>query len=369
MDLRWVAAAVCAMALVIRSEAAEKLAFPGASFVFGDSLVDAGNNNYLPSLSRADLPPNGMDFAASGGQPTGRFTNGRTMADIVGELLGQLNYSQPFLSPETKGPVILNGVNYASGGSGILNSTGRIFVNRLGMDVQIDYFNVTRRQLDELLGTKAAREFLWKKAIFSITVGSNDILNNYLLPFFSIAERVNQTPDAFIADLIAALRRQLIRLYSLDARKIVVSNVGPLGCIPYQKTINQLNENECAGLPNQMAMKYNALLRDLLMELNRRLPGAVFVLSNAYDLVMELLANYRAYGFTDASTACCGNGGQYRGIFPCGPASTMCDDRSRFVFWDPYHPSQAANVFFAKHMADGDTRYISPMNIRQLLKL
>lgn len=76
----------------------------------------------------------------------------------------------------------------------------------------------------------------------------------------------------------------------------MVSNVGPLGCIPYQKTINQLNENECAGLPNQMAMKYNALLRDLLMELNRRLPGAVFVLSNAYDLVTELLANYRAYG-------------------------------------------------------------------------
>lgn len=87
-------------------------------------------------------------------------------------------------------------------------------VNRLGMDVQIDYFNVTRRQLDELLGTKAAREFLWKKAIFSITVGSNDILNNYLLPFFSIAERVNQTPDAFIADLIAALRGQLIVMIS-----------------------------------------------------------------------------------------------------------------------------------------------------------
>lgn len=56
----------------------------GASFIFGDSLVDAGNNNYLQTLSKADSPPNGIDFTASGGNPTGRFTNGRTIGDIVG---------------------------------------------------------------------------------------------------------------------------------------------------------------------------------------------------------------------------------------------------------------------------------------------
>lgn len=56
----------------------------GASFIFGDSLVDAGNNNYLPTLSRANIAPNGIDFKASGGSPTGRYTNGRTIGDIVG---------------------------------------------------------------------------------------------------------------------------------------------------------------------------------------------------------------------------------------------------------------------------------------------
>lgn len=59
----------------------------GASFVFGDSLVDAGNNNYLPTLSKANIRPNGIDFKASGGNPTGRYTNGRTIADIVGKLI------------------------------------------------------------------------------------------------------------------------------------------------------------------------------------------------------------------------------------------------------------------------------------------
>lgn len=58
----------------------------GASFIFGDSLVDAGNNNYMQTLSKADIPPNGIDFKASGGNPTGRFTNGRTIGDIVGKL-------------------------------------------------------------------------------------------------------------------------------------------------------------------------------------------------------------------------------------------------------------------------------------------
>ncbi|KAK7846085.1 gdsl esterase/lipase [Quercus suber] len=44
----------------------------GASFIFGDSLVDAGNNNYLSTLSKANIQPNGIDFKASGGNPTGR---------------------------------------------------------------------------------------------------------------------------------------------------------------------------------------------------------------------------------------------------------------------------------------------------------
>ncbi|WOL11974.1 hypothetical protein Cni_G20738 [Canna indica] len=357
---------LCAMAHV--GEADEK-ELETASFVFGDSLVDSGNNNYLPTLSKADMRPNGIDFAASDGDPTGRFTNGRTIADIIGELLGQPDYAPPFLSPNTTGSAILNGVNYASGGAGILNGTGKIFVNRLGMDIQVDYFNITRQQLDDLLGKAKAKELLMKRSIFSITIGSNDFLNNYLLPVISATERARESPDAFIDSLITNLRSQLIRLYSLDARKVVVANVGPIGCIPYQKTINKVGEDECVGLPNQLALQYNARLRDLLAELNDNLPGAKFVLANVYDLVMDLLTNYQSHGFKQASHACCGNGGQYQGIIPCGPSSSMCDDRAAYVFWDPYHPSEASNVYLAKFIVDGDTNYVSPINLRQLMKL
>ncbi|CAN1225197.1 GDSL esterase/lipase At2g23540 [Linum grandiflorum] len=264
----------------------------GASFIFGDSLVDAGNNNYLSTLSKADIKPNGIDFTASGGRPTGRYTNGRT----IGEELGQPNYALPFLAPNTTGKAILSGVNYASGGGGIMNATGRIFVNRLGMDVQIDYFNITRKQIDGLLGASKARDYIMKNSIFSITVGANDFLNNYLLPVLSIGARITETPDGFIDDMLSHFRAQLTRLYQMDAKKFVIGNVGPIGCIPYQKTINQLQENECVDLANKLALQYNARLKDLLAELNDNLPGAVFVHANVYDLVMELVTNFDKYG-------------------------------------------------------------------------
>jgi hypothetical protein len=56
--------------------------YPGM-FIFGDSLVDNGNNNFLTlTLARADYPPNGIDFGS--GWPTGRFCNGKTVADYIG---------------------------------------------------------------------------------------------------------------------------------------------------------------------------------------------------------------------------------------------------------------------------------------------
>ncbi|XP_020592468.1 GDSL esterase/lipase At2g23540 [Phalaenopsis equestris] len=340
-----------------------------ASFVFGDSLVDAGNNNFLQTLSKADIRPNGIDLAASGGEPTGRYTNGRTIADIVGEKLGQVSFSPPFLAPNTTGRSILNGVNYASGGGGILNGTGQIFVNRLGLEIQVNYFNITRHEIDKILGKSEAKLFFMRDAIFSVTIGSNDFLNNYLFPFLSAVVRLNETPDAFVDQLINTLRTQLTRLYTLDARKFVIANVGPIGCIPYQRSINRLTESECVSLPNELARQYNVRLRDLLSELNENLPGAKFCLANVYDLVFEIITNYQRYGFKTSSSACCGNGGKFAGIIPCGPTSTMCDNRSEYVFWDPYHPSEATNLIIGKYLVDGDSKYISPMNLRQLINL
>jgi hypothetical protein len=45
--------------------------------------VDAGNNNRLPTLVRADFPPYGRDFPTTHA-PTGRFCNGKLATDYTG---------------------------------------------------------------------------------------------------------------------------------------------------------------------------------------------------------------------------------------------------------------------------------------------
>ncbi|KAF3777169.1 GDSL esterase/lipase [Nymphaea thermarum] len=96
-----------------------------AFFVFGDSLVDNGNNNFLVTSARADSPPYGIDYPTH--RPTGRFSNGLTIPDIISEKMG-VESPLPYLHPFLHGERLLGGANFASAGVGILNDTGIQFV-------------------------------------------------------------------------------------------------------------------------------------------------------------------------------------------------------------------------------------------------
>jgi hypothetical protein len=60
-----------------------------ALYVFGDSTVDAGNNNNLNTDAKVNRFPYGIDF---NNVSTGRFSNGKTFADI----LGKFKFCSPF---------------------------------------------------------------------------------------------------------------------------------------------------------------------------------------------------------------------------------------------------------------------------------
>ncbi|KAL9364857.1 hypothetical protein Peur_042730 [Populus x canadensis] len=332
-----------------------------ANFILGDSLVDAGNNNYIVSLSKANYIPNGIDF----GRPTGRYTNGRTIADIIGQELGFEDFTPPFLAPTTVGSVVLRGVNYASGGGGILNYTGKIFGGRINLDAQIDNFANTRQGIIASIGAPATLSLL-KMSLFAVVIGSNDFINNYLTPVVSAVEQKVVAPDVFVDTMVARFRLQLTRLYNLGARKILVANVGPIGCIPYQRDTNPAAGDNCVSFSNQIAQLYNTELKSLVTELGANLEGSNFVYADVYRIVNDILQNYRSYGFENANASCCYAAGHFGGLIPCGPSSKVCFDRSKYVFWDPYHPSDAANVIIAKRLLDGDSNDISPLNIRRL---
>lgn len=71
---------VLVLILALRCATAKAEAF----FVFGDSLVDIGNNNFLVTTARADMPPYGIDYPTH--SATGRFSNGLNIADLISKV-------------------------------------------------------------------------------------------------------------------------------------------------------------------------------------------------------------------------------------------------------------------------------------------
>ena len=81
-------AAWAALLLLSAAGCAGQALVPGV-MIFGDSVVDAGNNNRLATLVRADFPPYGRDFPATHA-PTGRFCNGKLATDYTGTTHSEL---------------------------------------------------------------------------------------------------------------------------------------------------------------------------------------------------------------------------------------------------------------------------------------
>lgn len=76
---------------------------PPATFVLGDSLVDAGNNNYIFTLASADHKPYGIDRADK--KATGRFCNGKIIPDLISSFpYNPLSPAERNLNSQDKSP-------------------------------------------------------------------------------------------------------------------------------------------------------------------------------------------------------------------------------------------------------------------------
>ncbi|KAH7533786.1 hypothetical protein FEM48_Zijuj04G0168800 [Ziziphus jujuba var. spinosa] len=285
-------------------------ATPPVTFVFGDSLTEVGNNNFLQySLAKSNYPWYGIDYAS--GQATGRFTNGRTIAAKLG-----ISSPPPYLSLSPNDDALLEGVNYASGGAGILNDTGLYF----------------------------AAVKLCNEALYFIGIGSNDYVNNFLQPF--LADGQQYTHDEFVGLLTSTFREQLLRLYQLGARKMVIHGVGPLGCIPSQRVKSK--KGQCLKRVNQWVLEFNSKVQKLISSLNKKLPKSSILFADSYPAVYDLITNPTEYGFKVSNTSCCNVDTSIGGL--CLPNSKPCSNRRDYVFWDAFHPSDAANAVLADRL-------------------
>ncbi|QHN91408.1 GDSL esterase/lipase [Arachis hypogaea] len=95
-----------------------------AVIVFGDSTVDSGNNNMIATVLKSNFRPYGRDF--EGGEPTGRFSNGRVPPDFLAEALGVKSSVPAYLDPAYNIEDFATGVCFASAGTGYDNATSHV---------------------------------------------------------------------------------------------------------------------------------------------------------------------------------------------------------------------------------------------------
>ncbi|GJT70590.1 GDSL esterase/lipase, partial [Tanacetum coccineum] len=332
-------------------------------FIFGDSLVDNGNNNGLITLARANYRPYGIDFPQGN---SGRFTNGRTFVDALAQLLRFRNNIPPYA--RTRGRAILGGVNFASGAAGIRDETGNNLGDHITMNQQVSNFGNVVQQMGRFFrgDTEAMGSYLGKCIIYS-GMGSNDYLNNYFMrDFYNTGSQF--TAQAYANALIQDYSKQLTALYNLGARKVIVTGVGQVGCIPYELARYNGTTNRCNENINSAISLFNSGLRKLVERFNKgELQGANFVYLDSFQATSDLIANAQSYGFESIDKGCCGVG-RNNGQVTCLPLQQACRDRSKYIFWDAFHPTEAANIVTAR-AAFSSKAYTYPMTIQQLAAL
>ncbi|CAL0301282.1 unnamed protein product [Lupinus luteus] len=319
-------------------------------FIFGDSLSDNGNNNNIATSSKSNFKPYGIDFPAG---PTGRFTNGRTIIDIISQFLGFENFIPPFAN--TSGSDILKGVNYASGSAGIRDESGGHRGAHISLGLQLANHRVIVSQIaTKLGGFEKAKEYL-SKCLYHVNIGSNDYLNNYFLPQYYPTSAI-YTPEQYAEALIDELTLNLQGLEDVGARKYVLVGLGSLGCIPIH-----ISDGSCFQDINDASLIFSEKLKSLVHQLNNKSPTNsefIFVNSTASALI-------NAAGFTDRTDACC-----YSGPYgECVPDQSPCSNRREYVFWDQSHTTEAWNVVTAiisYNSSYPDSTY--PMNIKQFVE-
>uniref|UniRef100_A0A0E0IHS8 GDSL esterase/lipase n=1 Tax=Oryza nivara TaxID=4536 RepID=A0A0E0IHS8_ORYNI len=263
-----------------------------AVFVFGDSTMDVGNNNYLSGeiVPRADKPYYGVDYPTS--RPTGRFSNGYNVADFIAKALG-FNESPPAylsLAPRSNSLVVAavsRGVSYASAGAGILDST--YAGENITLSKQVRYFESTMAHVEARHGSRATSKFL-SRSLFLFGIGSNDL--------FTYAEDQSGINDVatLYASLISNYSAAITDLYKGGARKFAIINMGPLGCVPVVRLLS--GTGGCDDDLNQLAIGLDDAIKPMLTGLTSRLHGLVYSLGNFYDQAMDNFAHPMAFADT-----------------------------------------------------------------------
>ncbi|KAL0693660.1 hypothetical protein Bca4012_060840 [Brassica carinata] len=317
-----------------------------ALIVFGDSIMDTGNNNGLHTILKCNFPPYGKDFP--GGYATGRFSDGKVPSDLIAEKLGLTKTLPAYMSPNLKPEDLLQGVTFASGGTGYDPLTAKM-MSVISVWDQLTYFKQYIATIKQHFGEEKA-QYILDHSFYLVVSSSNDLAHTFLAQSY----KYDRTSYAnFLADSAAKFVREL---HKLGARKIGVFSAVPVGCVPLQRTMfGGLFTRRCNKPLNKMAKQFNSRLSPALDSLDKELDGVIFYI-NVYDTLFDIIQNPGQYGFEVADRGCCGKG-TIAISYLCNSLNPFtCSNSSAYVFWDSYHPTERAYQVIVDKLLD---KYLS----------
>ncbi|KAK9166944.1 hypothetical protein Scep_002135 [Stephania cephalantha] len=307
-----------------------------AVLAFGDSIVDTGNNNNLPTIAKANYPPYGQNFM--GGFPTGRFCNGKIPSDMIVNELGIKEVLPAYLDPKLQPTELLTGVSFASGGSGYDPLTAKLWIGTLDLSSQLNLFKEYIERVKAMVGEERTQSII-SDSLYVLVAGSNDIANTY---FDTPARKFVYDVPAYTDLMLHHAKSFIQELYEIGARRIAVTSAPPLGCLPAQRTLAGGKQRECAEEFNKASDLFNSKLSNALDQFNKECKHLRAVYIDIFNPLLDLIKNPRSYGFEVSDRGCCGTG-LIEAIFLCNMLNLFtCKDVTKYVFWDSYHPTEKA---------------------------
>ncbi|XWS36736.1 hypothetical protein CRYUN_Cryun20dG0111300 [Craigia yunnanensis] len=312
--------------------------------VFGDSSVDAGNNNYIPTIARSNFEPYGRDF--NGGHPTGRFSNGKIATDFISEAFGLKGTIPAYLDPAYSISDFATGVTFASAGTGYDNSTSNV-LSVIPLWKELEYYKDYQLKLRANLGDRKANDII-SQALYLISVGTNDFLENYYA--FPARRSSQYTIREYQNFLVGVAGNFTKELYDLGVRKISLGGLPPMGCMPLERTRNLLGGSECVNSLNNLAAEFNGKLNELVIKQNKEFRGMDMVFSDPYGILLDIIRKPAVYGFEVTEVACCATG-MFEMGYACSRMNPFtCSEADKYVFWDSFHPTEKTNGIVANHV-------------------
>ncbi|CAI5475536.1 unnamed protein product [Closterium sp. Yama58-4] len=286
----------------------------------------------------------------------------------------------PYLDPNRNATF---GVSFASSGASF-NVTGYTFP-AFQASQQLEWFDKIQADAAESAGGADASlpsPSVFSTALYVVGLGPND----YFVLFFG--EKIDETTlpritaggakqvQAFASAVVAALKAYVQALYSRGARRFLLFEIPPLGCLPLWRQALQPAEKqgECVSAISAYSQEHNRQLAVAIAALRKTLKGSDILLAKTYGFTEKAVADPPYVGLL-GTNACCGGPPPLNGLVQCGTSDTIggykvtataCSRPQDSIFWDRLHPTEAFNRELAKSIFLGGKDSIEPMNLRQL---